>query len=247
MTDREYDPEYEPTIGIYVPSYKRANRILSYHLFEKCTYMVRKSQADDYLAAGIAPEDLWAVDDQYIDCGSKAYMYIVENAQDDIIVVCDDDVKDFVYLLDSATSLNGNAERITAEIERLARIVYDLGIGHAFLPPTAIPYNYTQEFAFKGIPGAVKFYNRGVFKAKLDRNVSENFDIDLILQELLTNRICLQAKYFVPIADMDTNAGGNSDRVRQDQIDSITNMKAKWGKYFQYDFRKNKPTINVAR
>lgn len=237
----------EVSLGIYVPSYRRSDRILTYHLFEKCTYMVRESEKKAYLAAGIKEEDLWAVKDEFIDSGEKAYFYIIENAPDDIIVVADDDIEDFRYMLSEVVDIGKDKEVITSEVERIGQIMYDLKIGHAFIGPNAIPYMYDREFAFKGIPGSVKWYNKEVFKGKLDENVVENFDIDIIMQELLVNRICLYPKYLYDKGQIDVNAGGNSSRKRQDQLDSITNMKTKWGKYFDYDLNKNKPKINVDR
>ena len=235
----------EMTIGIYVPSYKRSDRILTQNIFESCTYVVRKSEEEAYKKAGV--KNIWAVEDQYIDDGDKVIYYIVENAPEDIIVCADDDIGDMKYLIEESYSLNKDKEKITDEFYRIGQLIYDLNIGLATIQPTCIPYNYDREFAFKGIPGAVKWFNKNVFKAKLDRTVSENFDIDMIMQELLLNRIILLPKYFHDDGVMDVNAGGNSSRKRQDQIDSITNMKAKWGKYFDYDLDKNKPKINVVR
>ena len=235
----------EMTIGIYVPSYRRSNRILTQHIFEDCTYVVRKTEEEAYRNAGV--KKIWAVDDEYIDDGDKVVYYIAENAKEDIIVCADDDIGDMKYLLDDTTSLCRDKERITDEIYRIGQLVYDLRIGLATTPPTCIPYNYDREFVFKGVPGAIKWFNKEVFKAKLDRSVSENFDIDMVMQELLYNRIILIPKYLHDDGVMDVNAGGNSSRKRQDQIDSVTNMKARWGKYFDYDFNKNKPKINVDR
>lgn len=31
------------------------------------------------------------------------------------------------------------------------------------------------------------------------------------------------------------------------QVDSLENMKRKWGKYFKYNYKNNKPQINVPR
>ena len=237
----------ELTLGIYVPSYKRSDRILTYHLFEKCTYLVRKSEEAAYLAAGIAEEDLWAVDDELIDDGVKAYFYAIDNAPEDIVVVADDDIEDFQYMLSECELVGRNKEIITSEIERIGQIIAYLGIGHGFIGPNAIPYMYDKEIAWFGIPGSVKWYNKAVFKGRPDMDVAENFDIDIIMQELLMNRITLMPKYLYDKGKIDVNAGGNSARKRQDQLDSISNMKIKWGKYFQYDHKKNKPKINVSR
>lgn len=235
----------ELSVGIYVPSYRRWNRILTQELFEECTYLVRKSQEDDYRKAGV--KNIWAVEDDQINNGIKAYYYIIDNAPEDIIVIADDDIHDAAYLLTEVTDLKQNKELITSEVYRIAQIIYDLGIGMAYCSPTIIPYNYTQEFAWKGIPGAVKWINRSVFKARYDYKVAENFDIDIIMQELLVNRITLMPKYLNFRADTDTNAGGNSARFRSTQLASLTNMQAKWGKYFSFNKKNNKPSINVKR
>ena len=232
---------------IYVPSYHRSNAIKTYHLLEKCVYVVRKSEEKAYLNAGIKKEDLWAVDDELINGGDVVVWYIIEHAKEDAIVICDDDFDDFRYMLDFTYDCGKDKETITAELERILQLVVDLDIGLGFLSPTCIPYNYDREIAFKGIPGAVKFINRKVFKAKYDEKVAENFDMDMVLQELMYNRICIMPKYFYDKSKMDVNAGGNSERVRQQQIDSVMNMKAKWGKYFDYNWKSNKPNIKVER
>lgn len=237
----------EMTVGIYVPSYRRANRIRTYHIFEKCTYMVRESEKDAYIAGGIAPEDIWAVEDENINDGVKAYFWIVDHAPEDIIVVADDDIGDVGFIINELYYLGGDKQRITDEIYRIAQLVYDLDIGLASNAHAGPAYNYDKEFGWKGVPSAIKWFNRRVFKARPDGRCAENFDIDIVMQELLINRICLFPKYFRVLAAADKNAGGNSGRVRQDQIDSVENMKRKWGRYFSYDFKSNKPAINVRR
>lgn len=233
--------------AIYVPSYHRSNAIKTYHLLEKCTYVVRKSEEQAYLKAGIKKEDLWAIDDELINGGDVVVWYIIEHAPEDVFCICDDDFEDFKYMIDFCWDIGKDKSVITAEIERQLQLIYDLDIGLGFLMPTCIPYNYDREFAFKAIPGAVKFINKKVFSSKYDPAVAENFDIDMVLQELMNNRICLVPKYFYDKSKMDVNAGGNSERKRKDQEDSVANMKIKWGKYFDYNFEKNKPNIKVSR
>lgn len=57
--------EEELTLGIYVPSYKRSDRILTYNLLEDCTYVVRESEKADYERAGI--KNILAVKDEEIN------------------------------------------------------------------------------------------------------------------------------------------------------------------------------------
>lgn len=238
-------------LGIYVPSYKRSGRIMTYNVFEHCTYVVRESEKESYLNAGIKAEDIWAVEDELIDNGSKVYYYIIEHAPEDIIMIVDDDICGMKYLLTEVTNIDGDdaQQTIMAEVERIAQIIDDLDIGMAFTGPNAIPYNYDREFAFKGVCGSIKWINRKVFKAKYDKNVLDNYDLDMVMQELLRNRIVLQPKYlYANGVSVGTVAGGDSvGKTSKFQNDSIVNMKAKWGKYFEYDTEKNKPKINVKR
>ena len=239
------------TFGIYVPSYKRSDSIMTYHVFDRCTYMVRKSEEQNYLKAGIAKKDLWAVEDDLINGGAKAYYYIIEHAKEDMIVIADDDISGFMYMLREVELIDGDDKKeiINAEIERIAQMIADLEIGMGMLGPNAIPYNYDREIAFKGVPGAVKWINRKVFRAKLDNSVLDNYDLDMVMQELLHNRIVFYPKYLYDYGGkMDKTKGGDSvGKTRGKQLDSIMNMKAKWGKYFKYDLKKNKPQINVSR
>ena len=235
----------ELTLGIYVQSYNRYDKILTQDLFEECTYVVRKSEEEFYKNAGV--KKILAVDDDLINNAIKTYYYIINNAPEDIVFVADDDIEDFGYRLNDTQRMEKDKEVITAEVERIAQIMADLKIGYAAIDATGVPYGYDGEFAFKGTSGSIKWVNKAVFKAKPDEKCKFNYDLDLILQELLYNRIILKPRYIIGFDKQDTNAGGDSKKKRQDQIDSITNMQTKWGKYFKYNFSNNKPMINVKR
>lgn len=232
-------------LGIYVRSYHRADNILTNNLLEDCTYVVRKSEEQDYFNAGI--KKIWAVDDELINSDIKSFQYIVENAKEDVFCILDDDIEDFMYRLDTNTPIEKNKEIITSEIERIAQMLIDLNLGLATTDATGVPYGYDGEFAFKGTTGAIKWINKSVYKAKIDEKVKYNYDLDIILQELLFNRIILKPRYLIANAQIDKNAGGDSSKIRKNMLESINNMKQKWGKYFEYDLRKNVPKMNVKR
>ena len=84
-------------------------------------------------------------------------------------------------------------------------------------------------------------------KSRYDEEVYHNCDLDVMLHELLVNRIILRPLYFCVIAGTDTNGGGNSSKTRKDQIECAYAMKKRWGKYFDYNFKNNKPSIRVNR
>jgi len=161
-----------------------------------------------------------------------------------------DDCPDFIYRLDTNTKVT-DPEVITAEIERIAQLMADLDIGWGCDDPTNVPWGYDGEFAFKGLSGGINWINKKVYKARFNEEVGYCCDTDVVLQELLVNRIVLKPRYFcagVPKeGSADKNKGGNSKKSRESMIASFELMKHKWGKYFDYNLKSNKPKIKVDR
>lgn len=217
----------EVTLGIYVQSYHRYDKILTNDLLERCTYVVRASEEDKYREAGV--QNVLAAPDDQVSNAIRTYWWIVDHAPEDIVFIADDDIKDVMYRLDNTTALNKDKETIMAEIERIAQLMVDLDIGYACIDATGTIYNYDGAFAFKGTSGSLKWMYKKVLKARPDERCKYNYDLDLVLQELLYNRIILKPRYIVCKDYQDTNAGGDSEKKRKDQIESIEAMKLKWG------------------
>jgi hypothetical protein len=231
-------------LGIYIPSYRRAKTAITHKWLEYYQYIVRKSEEEAYRDAGL--ENILPVEDKKI-CGlTEVWQWMFDSTPEEIICIIDDDIEKFYYRIDKGEQIS-DPSIITAEIERIAQIMLDLGIGFCATDPTMAPWNYTSEFEFKGIPGAIKWINKRMFRAKCHKDLEYNLDIDLIFQELITNRVILKPKYFCNKAGTDTNKGGFSDKQRNDQVSCIDLMKSKWGKYFDYDLKTNKPYIRVER
>ena len=231
-------------LGIYVPSYNRASTTTTFQLLDYCTYVVRKSQEEEYRSRGI--KNIWAVDDCEIDNLCKVSNYIVDHAPEKIIFTIDDDVDYFIYRMEKNEKIK-DMDIVMGEIERIAQIMLDLEIGFGAEDAAITPWNYCSEFTFKGTTGAMRWYHKDVYKSKFREEVYHNCDLDVMLHELLVNRITLKPMYLCVKAGTDTNAGGNSSKTRQEQRDCVTEMKRRWGKYFSYNFKTNKPTINVSR
>jgi hypothetical protein len=234
----------ELRLGIYVPSCGRAKTTNTYKLIDDCTYVVRKSEEEEYRKAGI--HKIWAVDDELIDNYVKVSNYINDNSEEDIIFTIDDDVDAFLYRLDKTVKIE-DKDIILSEIERIAQIIVDLNIGFGAEDAAITPWNYVSEFTFKGTTGAMRWYNKKAYKSRYDEKVYHNCDLDVMLHELLVNRIILRPMYFCVDAKTDTNEGGNSSKTRQDQIDCANEMKRRWGRHFDYNFKNNKPKISVER
>lgn len=238
----------DPAFNIYVMSYRRPHAIISKKLFEYCTYVVRAEEADAYRAAGI--DDMLVIPDGAVFSFMSTLYWIIENTPEDVIFIADDDIEKFVYRMNDTRYLEKpdgtpDQETITSEIERIAQIMLDLGVGYAFDQPTMAPYGYDQEFKFVGMPGHIRWINKKALKAKYDRKDAASSDVDMMLQELLHNRIILQPRYLVVKAAMDTNEG--AARTRAGHLALVEAMKNKWGRYYGYNHKRNIAQIAVKR
>lgn len=235
----------DSTFNIYIPSYNRSDTCCTHKLLQYCTYVVRKSEEKAYREVeGI--ENLWVVEDEKINNLVKVVNYIVDNAPENLICMIDDDITHMFYRLDTNVKLT-DPETITAEFERIGQLMLDLGIGYGAVDASATPWNYSSEFEFKGTSGGMRWFNKSCYKSKFREEVYHNCDLDVVLHELLVNRIVLKPKYLCCHGGTDTNKGGNTSKTRSDQEVCAKLMKAKWGKYFDYDFKTNKPYIRVPR
>lgn len=235
------------TFNIYVMSYKRSDAIMTKNCFEYCTYVVRESEADLYRNAGI--DDLLVIPEGAVDNFMSTLYWIIDNTPEEAIFVADDDIKWFIHRTDFNVELrNGDfpdKETTTAEVERIAQIMVDLGIGLGFDQPQRALYNYNREFSFKGMPGHIRWINKSAFKATYNPQDPASSDVDMMLQELLTNRIVLLPKYFLSNGIIDKNTGERDSR--KDFYDLALDLKRKWGKYYSFNFKKNTAIINVQR
>lgn len=236
------------SFNIYVMSYRRPNAIISKKLFEYCTYVVREEEAEAYRASGV--EDVLVIPHGAVFSFMSTLYWIIENTPEDVIFIADDDIEKFVYRMNDTRYLelkdgSPDKETITSEVERIAQLMYDLGVGYAFDQPTMAPYGYDQEIKFVGMPGHIRWINKKALKAKYDRKDPAASDVDMMLQELLHNRIIIQPRYLVVKAGMDTNEGAT--RQRAGHLALIEAMKNKWGRYYGYNLKRNIARINVKR
>lgn len=232
-------------LGIYIPSYKRADTIITHQLLEYYKVVVRESEKEEY-EERIPAENIIAVPDEEIDSLVKVCNWIIDNAKEDIICILGDDIPKMIYRLDHNDSFD-DPETVTSEIERIAQLMVDLGIGYGCTDASIAPWNYDKEFHFAGTSGGVIWVNKKVYSSRFNEKVGYCCDTDVVFQELLKNRIILKPKYLCDKGGTDTNKGGNSSKSRNSMVVSFELMKQKWGKYFRYDLKTNKIYILVPR
>lgn len=231
---------------VYIISSSRYERgMVTAKNFVDYKHVVRDSQKQLYIDHGF--ENVISFPDEDINAYSKVFNYLIEHAPEDVIAIVDDDIDHFKYRT-NVTSKITDPEIVQAEFERLGQMIFDLGIGLAIGSPTSIPYNYTSEFSWFGIPGAWKIVNTKKCKARMDPEIYRNVDIDFVLQEVLMNRIVLDSKYLCSEGFIDKSTTTSGSVYSKKNIDdSIEMMELKWGRYFKYNAKNAVPMILVER
>jgi len=241
-----YQIESGKTVGLYVPSYKRYDKILTANSIGGCTYVVRESEADQYRAA--LPKEIGVItakDDEISSLG-KVRQWIIDNAKEDIVVQLDDDIKYFAYEL-KENYQPIDKETAISEILRVAQILDDLHLGMASLTMTNDVRKRSSEFLFKGIIGIINWYNKEYMRGSYEKEIIK-VDLDFMLQELLYNRIIIIPDYIGALGQYDKNKGGNNtNKTKQRLIDANNYLKIKWGRYFDFDYKTNQSKIKVKR
>ena len=104
------------------------------------------------------------------------------------------------------------------------------------------------EINFNGITGSVRYYNKEKLKARYNNDLKFFQDIDFVLQELITNRILFRPNYFIGKAQVETNkGGGTSNKSMKMKADCYKLLKKKWGKYIDFNSKRNITKIVVPR
>lgn len=244
------------SFNIYVMSYKRSHDIMTCGLVDYCTYVVREEEAELYRNAGvenllIIPKGAETSAGCRIFNWVTTFFWIIENTPEDVICILDDDIKSFLYRLDTSTNLVKDVKNYRAvatnELERIAQLIVDLDLGFACDSPQKSPYQYTSEFKFLGTPGSIRWINKKCFKAECLPEDDAASDVDIVMQELLKNRIIIQPRYFLGDNIMYTNDGGSDQFTSEDNRQYHLAMKNKWMKYFDFDYKRNLIKINVKR
>lgn len=244
------------SFNIYVMSYRRAYKIMTKDLVDYCTYVVREEEADAYRNAGVnnllvIPTGATTSTGCRIFNWVTTFFWIIENTPEDVICVLDDDIKNFFYRTDRLVNISKDVPNpkdiVTSEIERIAQLLVDLNLGFACDNPSMALYSYTSEFEFKCTPAGIRWINKGAFKAVCRPEDDAASDVDIIMQELLRNRIILNPRYFCGENLMYNNKGGSDEISMEANNQYILAMKNKWGKYFKFDHKRNIVKINVKR
>lgn len=229
-------------ISIYIPSFKRGGTCETHKLFEgeDYRYVVRESDKQNY-----SKYPYIAFADEEINSLSKVRQKIIDISETDYVLQVDDDISDFIYKNSMCYSI---VENYKDEIIRQFQIIEDLKIGFWSVSPTANVIMYKKEFDFKGVVGGCIGINKKYFKSKYDASLFTGVDIDVMMQELVKNRIIWMPNYFGIKQKRDVNEGGNNVDKNSNIIKTSREiLKIKWGKNIDINNKKNVIKIMIIR
>jgi hypothetical protein len=242
-----YQIESGKTVGLYVPSYKRYDKIKTAHIIDGCKYVVRESEVEQYRQALPLEIEIVMAPDEQINSLGKVRQWIIDNTEEDIVIQLDDDIEKLVYELKINYEPITDKEIVISELLRIAQIIDDLGLGMGSMTMTIDVRKHCSEFIFKGCIGIICWFNKECLKSKYETEII-NVDIDNMLQELLHNRIIIIPDYMGVLATYDKNAGGNNTNKTKARLAEAHNyLKNKWGKHIDFNYKTNQVKIDVKR
>ena len=224
---------------IYVPSYKRAgdvltrkvipDSILAIHEFEKDYY--KKKEGGELL---VIPDDLRGNI-------AKVRNFILDNANDDKIVMLDDDVKAVGYHQDCNQNVM-NYNQILDFLDNGYIMCKELGCSLWGINLQSDPKFYREYNPFS-LLGAVLGTFSCHFKPELryDEKLFLNEDYDFFLKNIKKYRKVLRFnKYYYVANHLNKKGGCGSYRLKDTEIEQAKIMQKRWGsKVFRFDINKS--------
>ena len=119
------------------------------------------------------------MDDCEIDNLCKVSNYIIDHSPEPVVFTIDDDVDSFIYRLDTNKTFT-DTETIMGEIERIAQIMVDLGIGFGAEDASIVATHLLLAAANAGVDSCwINFFDPDRLAREL--NLPENEEILMIL------------------------------------------------------------------
>ena len=231
---------------IFVPSYKRAGDVLTRKVIPDSILAIHEFEEEDYKKN--EGGELLVIPDELRGNIAKVRNYILDNANDDRIVMLDDDVKAIGYHQDcSQNEMNYN--QILDFIDNGYVMCEELGCRLWGINLQSDPKFYREYNPFS-LLGVVLGTFSCHYKPELryDEGLFLNEDYDFFLKNIKKYRKVLRFLKYYYVADHLNKAGGcGSYRMKDTEIEQAKIMQKRWGsKVFRFDInRSTNGIVNV--
>lgn len=205
-------------------------------------FLVPESQKAEYEAA-MPNRKIETLPDDAIGLG-KVRNWCVDNYKQDIVIMCDDDLHRIYDLTGDDSRLITDRDEAMAVVLSLAGLAKDMGVHwFGFRNLDIRKYSNFEPFALNESPSGIV----GVMGKKYRfRDDKFKVDIDMTLQNLLEDRICLVDRRFSVSNKMMGGKGGNSStRTSAEFQRSVQALKERWGNFLSTRWSKSDISINI--
>lgn len=219
------------SIGIYSPSYKRSKLALTHKLLPDLKYAVHSFEADEYRKAGF---NILEMPDSVSGNMARVRNYILDNSPEQIILMLDDDIKEFNWVEDHETQ-RVRRKLTTREMLRIIdnAVVMLQDIGFKLF---GFNVQYDPRFVRSNRPFTFYLPILGPFSLiiksnlRYDETLPLKEDYDFFLQNVEKFGGVLRMNPVVYMCDHQKMAGGcQAYRTRKKEEDNMELLIKKWG------------------
>lgn len=239
----------------YCPSYKRAGMVKTRKLFPDAVLVVNENERDEYLEK--EGGEILAHPDNIRGNMSKVRNFILDKAEDEEIIMMDDDILDFHYVEFSREK--NSYQNYILEISSLLELIEN-GFEMARelkTPLWGINVQTDPRFYREYSPVSLKSVILGTFSAHrlIDRSLRYDVrlglkeDYDFFLQVMYKHRKVLRFnKYSYRCRHIDLEGGCSSYRMLDEEKKQAELLQDKWGKKIvKYDVRRSlNPILKIT-
>ena len=230
---------------IVVPSYKRAGDVITRALCPSSIIACHAFEAEEY--ADKEGGELMILPDALRGNIAKVRNYILDNAEDDYIVMMDDDIREVGHHeLNKKHPLS--SARYMVFLEDGYRIAEELKVHLWGINVQADPifyHEYNPITFHTPVLGSLSCHLRQT--KRYDEDLFLNEDYDLFLKLVLADRKVLRFdKYYYLAGHINQQGGCASYRRLDEERRQADVMVRRWGAVVRYNFKKStNPTINI--
>lgn len=215
---------------VCVPSYKRTGKVKTLGIFPMAKLFVHEFEAVEY--KNVYPDnEIVAVPDKLSGNMAKVRNFILENAGDERILMCDDDIDYIGYFQNAYDRGSYSNDELYKKIENLFDACDDAGTKLWGINLLNNPKAYRQYSPFSFLSIVYGSF-MGIIKSdiRFDERLGLKEDVDFSIQHLKKYRRILRLnKMFYQTYHVKIAGGCASYRTSEEEKKNMSDLQKKWG------------------
>lgn len=224
---------------IFIPSYKRAGTVKTRLTLNGGVIVCHEFEYDEYMEK--EGGEILAIPDELKGNIAKVRNWILDNANDDEIVMMDDDISQ-VGFHENMIQISMSPKKIIRFLKNGYQMAKDLGVSLWGVNLQSDPKFYREysPFSFHSpILGTFSCHYKP--QIRYDENLFLNEDYDFFLKTINEHRKTLRFnKYYYKADHLGKSGGCGSYRLKDFEIEQAEKMIKRWGsRVFKFDINKS--------